>query len=76
MNDSRPSEDSWFARGASSFASGYPVEPCPALREALRILSMVGALHEEGYQRIRVMGQHGTVGRVLALCHYERGQHG
>ena len=56
MENSRPSEDSWFARGESSFASGYPVEPCPALRDALRILSMVRALHEEGYQKIRVLG--------------------
>ncbi len=56
MKDSRPSGDSWFAQGASSFASSHLVEPCPQFREALRVLSMVRALHEEGYQRIRAFG--------------------
>ncbi len=47
-------EDSWFARGKSAFAREEPLQPGPALRDILRVLSLVRALHEAGYQRIRM----------------------
>ena len=54
MEDSRRPEGSWFAKGKSAFArERYPASG-PALRDILRVLSLVRALPEAGYLRIRM----------------------
>lgn len=50
-------ENEWFALGKAAFSSstiGKLPPSDPALRDALRVLAVVRALHEDGYQRIRV----------------------
>lgn len=58
MNDSRHprGKTDWFALGKSAFASKRPDTDTkdPRLADALCLLSSVRALHEAGYQRIRV----------------------
>ena len=54
MDATRRPEGSWFARGRSAFSSDSPPQLGPVLHDALRVLSLVRALHEAGYQRIRV----------------------
>ena len=54
MDESRRLQRSWCSRGKSAFASDRWPHSDSVLRDALRILSLVRALHEAGYQRIRV----------------------
>ena len=53
MEDSSRTEASWFVRGRSAFSFDDQPLSGPVLLDALRIRSIVSALHEAGYQRIR-----------------------
>lgn len=68
METSRLTQGPWFDHGKSAFVSVTYPQSGPLLRDILRVLSLVGALHEAGYQRIRVftcLSPSGTYWRCL-----------
>ena len=56
MDNTRLPEDSWFNRGKTAFSRGMSLRRGRVLDDALRVLSIVHALHMAGYQRIRACG--------------------
>ena len=56
MDHTLSPKDSWFDRGRAEFARGMLLGRGRTLDDALRVLSIVSALHAAGYQRARACG--------------------